>query len=182
MVLTEAGYRCAVPTCRSILALDMHHIEEVSEEGSNDLGNLIALCPTCHALYTRGTICRDSIRIWKGMLVALGQAFDRESIDSLLFLGSLGDRESPIISGDAVMRYSKLITASLVDFQPWHQRGQDRRHAFTFFGGYEGDLFGYTVSLTSKGLSLIGAWKSGNREALSNALGLHVEAVQPPGV
>lgn len=29
-VLTEAGYRCAVPTCRGILALDMHHIWEVS--------------------------------------------------------------------------------------------------------------------------------------------------------
>jgi hypothetical protein len=25
-VLTEAGYRCAVPTCRNILALDLHHI------------------------------------------------------------------------------------------------------------------------------------------------------------
>ena len=30
MVLAEAGYRCAVPTCRNILALDMHHIWEVS--------------------------------------------------------------------------------------------------------------------------------------------------------
>jgi len=30
MVLTEAGYRCAVPTCRGILALDMHHVWEVA--------------------------------------------------------------------------------------------------------------------------------------------------------
>jgi len=29
IVLTESGYRCAVPTCRNILALDMHHIWEV---------------------------------------------------------------------------------------------------------------------------------------------------------
>jgi hypothetical protein len=27
-VLTESGYRYAVPTCRTILALDMHHIWE----------------------------------------------------------------------------------------------------------------------------------------------------------
>ena len=33
LVLTEAGYRCAVPTCRGILALDLHHIWEVVAGG-----------------------------------------------------------------------------------------------------------------------------------------------------
>lgn len=69
LVLTEAGYRCAVPTCRNILALDMHHIWEVSAGGSDDPSNLIALCPTCHALYHRGTISAESIYIYKSMLV-----------------------------------------------------------------------------------------------------------------
>jgi len=27
-VLTEAGYQCAVPTCRTILSLDIHHIDQ----------------------------------------------------------------------------------------------------------------------------------------------------------
>src|SRR5438874_5747290 len=85
-VLAEAGYRCAVPTCRTILALDLHHIEEVREGGGDEVFNLIALCPTCHALYTRGTITRDAIHSWKGVLVALNQAFDKESISNLLFL------------------------------------------------------------------------------------------------
>jgi hypothetical protein len=43
IVLTESGYRCAVPTCRTILALDMHHIWEVSAGGGNDPSNLVAL-------------------------------------------------------------------------------------------------------------------------------------------
>src|SRR4030095_9936403 len=73
-VLAEAGYRCAVPTCRTILALDLHHIEDLQEGGGDEVSNLIALCPTCHALYTRGTITRDAIRSWKGLLVALNQA------------------------------------------------------------------------------------------------------------
>jgi len=77
-VLAEAGYRCAVPTCRTILALDLHHIEDVQEGGGDEVFNLIALCPTCHALYTRGTITRDAIRSWKGLLVALNQAQERE--------------------------------------------------------------------------------------------------------
>jgi predicted restriction endonuclease len=73
-VLTEAGYRCAVPTCRSILAIDLHHMEEVSEGGANAPGNLLALCPTCHALYHRGAIQRESIYTWKSILVSLSHA------------------------------------------------------------------------------------------------------------
>ena len=40
LVLTEAGYRCAVPTCREILLYDIHHIWEVSEGGGDDASNL----------------------------------------------------------------------------------------------------------------------------------------------
>lgn len=66
-VLTEARYRCAVQTCRNIFAIDIHHwgaphhIIEVVEGGDNELANLIALCLTCHALFHRGIISRDSI-------------------------------------------------------------------------------------------------------------------------
>ena len=60
-VLTEAGYRCAVPTCPNMLAIDIHHIVEVADGGGNVLSNLLALCPMCHAMFTRGTIHRDSI-------------------------------------------------------------------------------------------------------------------------
>src|SRR5450759_1684073 len=85
-VLIEAGYRCAVPTCRNILAIDLHHIVEVKDGGPNESANLLALCPTCHALYTRGTISKEAIDAWKTMLVALNHAFDKETISNLLFL------------------------------------------------------------------------------------------------
>lgn len=67
-VLTEAGFRCAVPTCRSILALDIHHMLEVHKGGGNTLSNLVALCPTCHALYHRGDIPSESIVYWKTLI------------------------------------------------------------------------------------------------------------------
>lgn len=35
-VLIEAGYRCGVPTCRNILAIDLHHMEPVNEGGAVD--------------------------------------------------------------------------------------------------------------------------------------------------
>lgn len=75
-VLREAGYRCAVPICNTTLAIDIHHIVEVRNNGGNDLENLLALCPTCHAHYHRGTISADSIRHWKERLVAINKHVD----------------------------------------------------------------------------------------------------------
>lgn len=153
-VLTEAGYRCAVPTCRCILAIDIHHIVEVSESGDNEPSNLLALCPTCHALLHRGTIRQESIRAWKTTLMALSHAFDHETVDHLLFLhqtkaGDLG------ISGDGVLRFSRLITAGLADYKLIVRNGP---------------LLLYQVSLTPKGQLLLDAWKSGNADSVRAAL------------
>src|SRR6185436_7849846 len=78
--VTHAGYRCAVPTCRGIIALDRHHIWEVASGGSDEPANLIALCPTCHALRHRGTISEDAIHTYKAILVAISRAFDLEAV------------------------------------------------------------------------------------------------------
>jgi hypothetical protein len=154
-VLTEAGYRCAVPTCRNILALDLHHIEEVADGGGNDLGNLLALCPTCHALYTRGTISRDAIYAWKLILVSLSQAFDTNAIDDLLFLNSPGLARLQI-SGDGVLKFSRLIAAGLAQFRLTIQNGP---------------LVLYEILPTPKGKQLIQAWLTGNRAGVATALG-----------
>lgn len=75
---------------RNILAIDIHHIVQVAEGGGTEAGNLVALCPKCHALFHRGTITRESIYAWKNMLVSLSHAFDTPTIDDLLFLATLG--------------------------------------------------------------------------------------------
>ena len=64
-VLIEAGYRCAVPTCRTILAIDIHHIVHVKAGGQDSIENLVALCPNCHALHHRGVIPSEAINQWK---------------------------------------------------------------------------------------------------------------------
>jgi len=153
-VLTEAGYRCAVPTCRAILAIDLHHMVEVAEGGGNALTNLIALCPTCHALFHRGVISRESIYSWKSILVALSQAFDLEAIDNLLFLSKLMPKQLAI-SGDGVLKFARLIAADLAAFRLLMQNGP---------------LLLYEVGLTQKGQLLIDAWKQGNRNAVAIAL------------
>lgn len=163
-VLTEAGYRCAVPTCRGILALDLHHMVEVQDGGGNTLSNLIALCPTCHALYTRGTISRDAIYAYKSMLVALNAAFSVEVVDSLLFLGISSPRGDLVVSGDGVLRFSRLIAAGYADYQ--------------LLANNANQLVTYTVGLTAKGAELLNAWRAGDRTSLANLIGIDMSEYQ----
>jgi len=159
-VLTEAGYRCAVPTCRGIMAIDLHHIWEVNSGGGDEPFNLIALCPTCHALYHRGTIKEESIYSYKAMLVSLSNAFDLEAIDKLLFLEML-PQNFLIMSGDGVLSFARLIAAGFADL--------------SLMANNANLIVTYSVNLSEKGRQLISVWKSGNREQLNTFLGASVE-------
>jgi hypothetical protein len=117
-LLIESGYKCANPTCRIVLSLNIledHHLIPVSEGGGDEFFNLIALCPNCHALHHKGVIASDALRHWKGMLAALNNAFDRESMDLLLYLWHTKDKDI-WYSGDALLRFAGLIAAGLVAF------------------------------------------------------------------
>jgi hypothetical protein len=156
IVLTEAVYRCAVPTCRAILALDMHHIWEVAAGGGDEPFNLIALCPTCHALYHRGTISADAIYAYKAMLVAICRAFDLEAVDRLLFL-SMCPKDYLVVSGDGILHFARLIAAGLASVE------QKANNAW--------QLVTYAVNISEKGKQLIEAWRQGDRTRLSQVLG-----------
>lgn len=154
-LLTEAGFRCAVPTCRDLLVLDMHHIYEVSEGGGNEVSNLIALCPTCHGLYHRGYISRPSIFAWKSILVAINRAFDLESIDRLLFLEKQ-PQDYLIVQGDGVLHFDRLIGAGFATFE---QKSNNENQIVT-----------YSVNITAKGRLLIEAWRSGDHAQIKRAV------------
>jgi hypothetical protein len=192
-VLTEAGYRCAVPTCRNILAIDLHHIVEVKDGGRNEASNLLALCPTCHALYTRGTISRESINTWKMMLVTLNHAFDQESISNLLFLYHTQKETNARISkimkdgkqkqrittdekgnflflDNKVPRELNLLMVSgdgVLKFSHLIASG-----FVTYQAAHDPTpTMQYYVMLTNKGWKVVEAWLSGNRNAVKEALG-----------
>jgi HNH endonuclease len=155
-VLMEAGYHCGNPTCRHILTLQLHHIVWVKDEGSNDPANLLALCPNCHSLHTIGEIPESAIRHWKYMLLALNHAFDRESLDLLLFLRAAREREGETegrigYSADGLLRFARLIGAGLVDFG---------LHSIN----YRARTRGYYVQLTESGELLVEAWIQGDED------------------
>jgi len=158
-VLTEAGYRCAVPTCRTTLAIDLHHLVGISSGGGNEASNLLALCPNCHALFHRGTIHREALQVWKGLLIALNEGVGTDAKDLLLLLSiEPTPGQSMFFSADGVLRFAGLAVAGLVGIsRAFPQRNNDVVHPF------------HGVYLTDKGRALVAAWKAGDRAALAAA-------------
>lgn len=67
-VETEAGHRCAIPTCRKY-PIDIHHIIPYETCRNHSFENLIALCTECHARHHRTKeIDRKSLQIYKANL------------------------------------------------------------------------------------------------------------------
>ena len=113
-VLREAGYKCANPTCRNILTLLLHHMVWVKEGGGSQATNLIALCGHCHDMHTQGHIPASAIQHWKGLLHALNHAFNKESMDLLLYLSHPGI-ENVWYTGDGFLKFAGLVAARLVE-------------------------------------------------------------------
>lgn len=113
-VLREAGYKCANPTCRNILTLQLHHMVWVKDGGGSSALNLIALCGHCHDQHTHGHIPASAISHWKGLLHALNHAFNKESMDLLLFLSHEGI-ENVWYTGDGFLKFAGLVAAGLVE-------------------------------------------------------------------
>lgn len=165
-LLTEAGYKCAVPRCRNILALDMHHIWEFAEGGSDELSNLIALCSYCHDMFHRGSISIQSIYTWKAMLVAISRAFDIDAVDKLLFLEPL-EQDTLIVSGDGVLQFARLIAAKLATF------GQ--------IANNNNLIVTYAINISEKGKMIVDAWREGDRVRLSNVLAGPIPGITTDG-
>jgi hypothetical protein len=50
----EAGYRCAIPTCRAVAPLTIEHIEDWARVKKHEFANMLVLCCNCHGLKGEG--------------------------------------------------------------------------------------------------------------------------------
>ena len=164
VVLLEAGYKCANPICRHILTLELHHIVWVKDGGENEPSNLLALCPNCHALHTKGHIPEHAIYTWKSMLVALNSA-DHASADLLLLLASEEERiaaaENPDeepppfrFTGDGLPALSGLIASGLIIVGK----------RFSGVNAWGSSMPSFEVTLTKAGRKLVDAWRKGTKD------------------
>lgn len=165
-VLREAGFKCANPTCRNILTLQLHHIIWVKDGGGNEAQNLLALCGHCHDLHTQGHISETAIRHWKGLLVALNQGFSKESMDLLLYLAK-PEVADVWYTSDGLLRFAGLIAAGLVEVS-------DTQHAASVRYG-TGPLTSTAstavrVKLSEKGQLIVDSWRTGDEDAFRKAV------------
>ena len=92
-VLVEAGHRCAIPTCRSII-VDIHHIIPWEKCKKHEYENLIALCPNCHRRADSGEIDAKSLRMYKDNLRFIYDKFTTFEIDVLFELIKIPSEEA----------------------------------------------------------------------------------------
>jgi hypothetical protein len=156
-VLHEAAYQCSNPICRTLITLDIHHIERISENGKSVPDNLIALCPNCHRRYHAGEIPVETIKSWKYHLLALNEAFDKKSINYLLLLNKVG---SLFLRSDGLLEFAGLIASGNVIYdQVQNQTSIQLDH----FNNIAKPILenGYKISLSAKGQKLIENWING---------------------
>ena len=141
---------CANPRCRTILALDLHHLVQVKNGGTNSPPNLLALCANCHALHHRKVIAATALRVWKAMLTALN-VVNRANVDLLLQVHRMS--KDPLLksikfSGDSLLTLAPLLSAGLVKIAS----GQISSSAPALL----------ELALTERGHAIVDAWLAGD--------------------
>ena len=84
--MIEAGYRCAIPTCRAAAPLTIDHIEDWARVQEHKFENMIVLCANCHGRKgnARGQLDRTALRQYKANLALLNYRygeFERRVLD-----------------------------------------------------------------------------------------------------
>jgi hypothetical protein len=121
-VFEEAGYRCAIPTCKGTSALEVAHVVPWSEVQEHTFDNLIVLCAVDHTRYDRGEIHRKSMHAFKDNLALLRGRYsdaERRILEAFanLTVDPKPDEGFPIPGGAAyTMMY--LVKDGLVQVQP----------------------------------------------------------------
>lgn len=118
--MIEAGYRCAVPTCRTVAPLEIDHIEDYARVGKHDFSNMIVLCANCHRLKGDGprNLDRKALRIVKANLALINQRYNDTERRILEYFAENPDAEAVLLPETPVL-FGYLLKDGLIE-------GQDR--------------------------------------------------------
>jgi len=82
-LMEEAGYRCAVPTCRQSSPLEMEHIEDWATSKAHNFEDMIVLCRNCHGRVTNKEIPKSSVRAFKRNLAVVNGRYTKFELSLL---------------------------------------------------------------------------------------------------
>ena len=143
-MLIEAGYRCAVPTCRFLIT-ENAHIISWSDSKDNSYENLIALCPNCHTMFDSGKIEKAAIIAYKKKLLFLNDVYSRFELD---VLDHLKNHKRALIPGELLVK--RLLEEGLIQ--------HEEEFMIHGFGDGEDILGIFSVILTEKGKRMLEDW------------------------
>ncbi|PYE14059.1 HNH endonuclease [Williamsia limnetica] len=149
-LMIEAGFRCAIPTCRTVFPLEIEHIEDYSVVLKHEFGNMIVLCANCHRLKGTGprSIDRKALRQIKSNLGIVNQRYndtERRILEHFAEHGITGKVELP--NAEVLFRYllkDGILKAEEVPTGFWAETEDGKSHYMT--RGFE---------LTDKGKDLV---------------------------
>jgi hypothetical protein len=143
-ILMEAGYRCAVPTCRFPIT-ENAHIVSWADSKDHSYENLVALCPNCHAMYDSGRIDRAAIIAYKKKLMFLSEVYSPFELDVLDHLKS---HKRALIPGELLVK--RLLEEGIVT--------HEEKIMIQGFGDGEDILGIFSARLTDKGKRMLDDW------------------------
>lgn len=111
----EAGYRCAIPTCRSTSVLEKAHIIPWSEVREHSFENMIILCRQCHGLFDiEKKIPRSAILAYKANLGLLTHRYNETERRVLDFFLNPENPELLVTSVDSFMMQNLIDDGHLI--------------------------------------------------------------------
>jgi len=114
-ILVEAGHRCAISTCRSLI-VEVHHIEPWEKCKKHEYNNLIALCPNCHTRVHKDEIDKKSLRLYKNNLRFLYDKFTTFEIDILFDLYHVPEDKMFNFPANFEILIKRILEAKYVNF------------------------------------------------------------------
>jgi len=113
-IFVEAGHRCAITTCRSII-VDIHHIIPWEKCRKHEYNNLIALCPNCHRRADKEEIDRKSLRMYKNNLRFLYDKFTTFEIDVLFELNKIPKDKAMQFPPYLILLVKRIIESGYIE-------------------------------------------------------------------
>ena len=172
-LLTEAGHRCAIPTCRSTHGLQIHHIVEHANGGSDDFANLIVLCANCHSRVTAGEIDRKAVQHYKENLAVINGRYSDLEVRALRQFADQGGGSGlrMLLPGGLDLLMSALVEDGIVTRHPSSLLAVSDAFGNTVLFGLDGQVDPSTpilheqvgYELTERGAVLVDAWTEGQR-------------------
>ncbi len=150
--MLEAGYRCAIPTCRTVQPLEIEHIDDYSAVRRHEFHNMIVLCANCHRLKGSGprSLDRKALRQLKVNLSKINNRYNETERRILEYFAENGLEATVVLPATDVL-FSYLVKDSVIVLDPISKGSLYVTHSepeetFYVTGGYQ---------LTERGRELV---------------------------